>query len=601
MAAFVHIKIESARAKLILYCKMPPKFFNLPSGFNQRLLRRSAGPTFLLSGLFFSFNLWAAPDEIKNDAFEFRSVMVGHKSKAVQAVSVNLGSGPTLIEFDFSQRTNDLHDAMRVRYRLEGYEDQWHDHDCQMWIGVRFYNALEDGVGQKSFEARAGDSAGWRQSLETSPLTHRRELVTCPPGADHLWVVITSAGPPATVGTYVVANLNVFKMTTNGAWIPAMTPLDEDLQSWSEGTVRHWQRDGDRPSMAKVVNVGTPPQKALAIVDTDGAAHAEWHTAPGVSLKVRPGDRLLLEWDEMFSIGVCDVNFAHYDKLSAGKYIFHVECFDALDRPTGIQGRLAVLVPPPLWLLPWFWLTVGIASAALTVMVTRYMHSRRIRRELNWHRALEKERLRIAQDIHDDLGARLTEVSLKSALAKDRPDAPPAVIEDFEQISTMCRDLVESLYATVWTVNPENDNLHALGEFLCQIAVRLTDQAKLACRLKVPNLPKDIEISTGVRHNIAMSVTEAIHNVIKHAKATEVCLTASFEAGVFVVLVEDNGCGFDPAQASAGNGMKNMRDRLASVDGNCLIENRAGGGTTVQMRVSLRKRSLYRYGNETRL
>jgi signal transduction histidine kinase len=491
---------------------------------------------------------------------------------------------------------------MRIRYRLEGYEDRWHDSDCEMKIGVRFYNVSGDQVGEKFFSV-TGDSAGWRQSLATSPLTHRRELIVCPPNTDQFWVVISSAGPPSAVGTYVVANLKVFKMATNGVLIPAMPPLDEDLESSSDETVRNWQQDGGRPSMAKVVNVGEPPQKALAIVDTDGTTHAEWHTTHGFSPKAHPGDQLLLEWDEMFSIGVCDLATAFFGKLPTGNYVLHVEYFDVLDRPTGIQGRLTVLVPPPLWSRTWFWPAVGIPSAALMAMVGRYLNSRRMRRELNrlkWQRALEQERLRIARDIHDDLGARLTEVSLKSALAKGKYDLPPAVAEDFEQISTLCRDLVASLYATVWTVNPKNDNLNALGEFLCQIALRLSDQAQFACRLEVPSLPKDIEISSRVRHNLAMLVTEAIHNVIKHAGATELCLKVSFEAGVLVILVEDNGCGFDPARAPVGNGLKNMKDRLASVGGTCLIENRPKGGTTVRMQISIKKRSLQSYEDEIR-
>lgn len=566
--------------------------------FSQRLSRVHAIFLFLV----LCFTLGAAAGELRNDGFEFRSAAADDEQKVIRADSVNIGSHPTHIVFHFWPRTNDLKNAMRIRYRLEGYEDRWHDSESEMKIGVRFYNISGDQVGEKFFGV-TGDSAGWRQSLEISPLTHRRELVACPPNTDRFWVVISSAGPPAAVGTYVVANLNVFKMATTGTLTPAILSLDQDLESSSNGTIRNWQQDGGRRSMAKVVNVGHPPQKALAIVDTDGTTHAEWHTDPGLSPNAHPGDQLLLEWDEMFSIGVCDLNTASFDKLPTGKYVLHVEYFDVLDRPTGIQSLLTVLVPPPLWSRTWFWPAVGIPSAALMVMVGRYLNSRRMRRELNrleWQRALEQERLRIARDIHDDLGARLTEVSLKSALAKRKYDLPSDVAEDFEQISTLCRELVASLYATVWTVNPKNDNLNALGDFLCQIGLRLSDQAQFACRLEVPSLPKDVEISSRVRHNLAMSVTEAVHNVIKHARATELCLKVSFEGGLLEILVEDNGCGFDQTRTPAGNGLKNMKDRLASVGGTCLIQNRAGGGTTVRMQLSIKMSSLHNYEDEVR-
>jgi signal transduction histidine kinase len=595
---------------------MSSEVLNLPGGLKRFLthvvlqqlregLRRRSSTSNMLrttSGLFLFMTFWvglpwcvSAAPATENGGFEFRSAVADREDRAIQANSVNLGSHPTQITFGFGQRTNNLSAAMRVRYRLEGYEERWHDSPSQMFVAVRFYNTAGEQVGQKIFGVD-GDSVGWRHSLETSPLAHRRESVTCPPGTEHFWVVISSAGPPAAVGIYVIANLNVAKVTSNGTLVPVMPPLDDDLSSSPDGTVRNWRPDGGRPSMAKVVAIGkNPSQKALAIVDTDGATHAEWHNAPNASPRALPGDQLLLEWNEMYCIGVSDMKAAHYDSLPAGKYVLRVEYFDFLGRPSGIKALLNVIVPPPLWLQPAFWLVVGIALIVLITSVLRYWTSRRIRRELDnlkWQRALEQERLRIARDIHDHLGARLTEVSLASALAKSKHDLAPTVAEDFDQISTMCRDLVTALYATVWTVNPKNDNLHALGEFLCQIGSRLCDQAQMACRLEVPGLPQDIEISSGDRHNIAMSVTEAVNNTVKHAKASELCLKVGFESGVLVILVEDDGCGFDQERASTGNGLNNMRDRLASIGGNCSIESKAGRKTTIRMQVPIRNKGL---------
>ena len=103
--------------------------------------------------------------------------------------------------------------------------------------------------------------------------------------------------------------------------------------------------------------------------------------------------------------------------------------------------------------------------------------------------ALEDERVRIARDIHDDLGARVTQISLVSGLAQADPGLSEKARADFNAISGMARELVSALYETVWAVNPQNDNLDALGNYVCQMVDRLCDNAQLPRRLRVPSCP----------------------------------------------------------------------------------------------------------------
>src|SRR5262249_4433540 len=147
---------------------------------------------------------------------------------------------------------------------------------------------------------------------------------------------------------------------------------------------------------------------------------------------------------------------------------------------------------------------------------SRYAAWYRMRREvahLRQQGALEQERLRIAQDIHDDLGARVTQIALLSGMAQDNPALPEPARAEFNQVSRLTRDLISALYETVWAVNPENDNLDALGNFLCQVLNDLCNQARLRCRLEVTDLPRNIQVSSQTRHNIMMAVKEAVHNV----------------------------------------------------------------------------------------
>jgi signal transduction histidine kinase len=213
---------------------------------------------------------------------------------------------------------------------------------------------------------------------------------------------------------------------------------------------------------------------------------------------------------------------------------------------------------------------------------------RRAMLNLEQQRALERERLRIAQDIHDDLGARVTEISLLSGMAESNTGFSEQARAEFCRISLKSRDLVAALYETVWAVNPENDNLEAIGNYLRQRINNQCTQAQLRCRLHISQLPRNIEISSRIRHNISMAAREAMHNVIKHANASQVTVHISFTEMLLTASIQDDGCGFDVTTIPAGNGLVNMRRRLEDIGGSCLIESSRKTGTTVQFRLLVR-------------
>jgi signal transduction histidine kinase len=150
----------------------------------------------------------------------------------------------------------------------------------------------------------------------------------------------------------------------------------------------------------------------------------------------------------------------------------------------------------------------------------------------------------------------------------------------------MSRELVSALYETVWAVNPENDNLEALGNYACQMVKQLCEQTPLRCRFHVMDLPHEVQVSSQTRHNISMAVKEAVHNIIKHAKASEVTIRMVFADGSLEVTVHDDGAGFQPGEGVSGHGLSNMKQRLQNIGGSCTVESKSGGGTTV--RLSLR-------------
>jgi signal transduction histidine kinase len=290
-------------------------------------------------------------------------------------------------------------------------------------------------------------------------------------------------------------------------------------------------------------------------------------------------------------MGSGSMHQAIYTALPANHYRFRVRGLDVMSNLTGVEASVGVFVPEPFWKTPWFWGGAVIGMTALIIGISRYFVWHRMRREmvrLEQQRALEHERLRIAHDIHDDLGARVTQISLLSAMAQANPAFPEKARADFDKVSRLSRELVLALYETVWAVNPENDNLEALGNYLCQMVKQLCEPALLRCRFHIVDLPQTVQVSSQTRHNISMAVKEAVHNIIKHASASEVTIHMAFADGNLEVSVHDAGSGFQPAAAAAGNGLSNMKQRLQNIGGDCIVESRPGEGTTVRFRLRIR-------------
>jgi signal transduction histidine kinase len=117
---------------------------------------------------------------------------------------------------------------------------------------------------------------------------------------------------------------------------------------------------------------------------------------------------------------------------------------------------------------------------------------------------------------------------------------------------------------------------------------QVCERTGIRCRFHMVDLPREIEVSSQIRHNISMAVKEAVHNVIRHAEATEVTVAMLFDGGLLTITILDNGCGFQPAGTFSGNGLPNMRRRLSDIGGSCVMESRPGAGTTIRISLSLR-------------
>jgi signal transduction histidine kinase len=216
---------------------------------------------------------------------------------------------------------------------------------------------------------------------------------------------------------------------------------------------------------------------------------------------------------------------------------------------------------------------------------------RRKLERLERQRAVEHERARIAHDIHDDLGATLTRITMLSDPARIEAEGPPQAAANLNRIYDTARELTRSMDEIVWAVNPQHDTLDSLVAYLEKFALDLLNTAGIRCRLDVPLQMPAWPLTAEVRHDVFLSYKEALHNVLKHAGASEVRVAFALEPAAFTLTIADNGRGFlAEATAGTGNGLDNMRRRLEEIGGRCAIRSAPGQGTCVTFNVSVKAR-----------
>ncbi len=289
---------------------------------------------------------------------------------------------------------------------------------------------------------------------------------------------------------------------------------------------------------------------------------------------------------------------AFYSYLPPGTYQFHVSACNSDGIWSDSESGLMLTVSRHFWQTWWF---LALAGSVLLVSVggtVRLVVKRKLQRRLKHleqERALERERTRIAQDLHDEMGAKLCRISFLSEHAR-RGELPPQELhEQITSISDASREVLHSLDEIVWAVNPQNDTLEHVASYIGQYASEYFQMTGIQCELDIPPQLPAYPLSSQMRHHLFLATHEALTNILKHSGATRAKISMVSGNAVFEINISDNGKGFNASAlesnldspARSGDGLSNMQRRLADIGGNCRIESTPDRGTNIRFVIAL--------------
>jgi ligand-binding sensor domain-containing protein/signal transduction histidine kinase len=307
-----------------------------------------------------------------------------------------------------------------------------------------------------------------------------------------------------------------------------------------------------------------------------------------VGLEFQPGGTLryqyMLEGADGDWSAPTDQRSVIYAALAPGSYRFRVRAVaaDGASSPQGAVVEFRIL--PPVWRTWWFLLACGASAAALILALHRYRVARAV--------AVANVRTRIATDLHDDIGASLSQIAVLSEVARrgagnGRNGAPLA------EIAGISRELVDSMSDIVWAINPEHDRLSNLVYRMRRFATDLLGGQGMALQFRSSMADRDLRIGANMRRQIYLIFKEAVHNIARHSGARRVEIELDRDGDYLALCIADDGRGFDMQAVSEGHGLASMRRRAASMGTQVEWQSAANGGTTLRMRVRLERPRTY--------
>lgn len=290
------------------------------------------------------------------------------------------------------------------------------------------------------------------------------------------------------------------------------------------------------------------------------------------------------EWSEP-----TETRSVNYARLAPGAYRFEVRAVRSNGRVSAAPATVSFDVLPPVYARWWFLAIVAGFVGGVGLVLYRMRVAQLLR--------VERVRARIATDLHDDIGASLSQIAIQAEVARarlgreagdnDRPD--PALMDPLSRIAETSRGLVDAMSDIVWAINPEADSLSDLVHRMRRFVEDTLGAGDMEVVVRMPEPAQDAPLGADVRREIFLVLKESVTNVAKHSGATRAEIEFASDRRSLRLRVADNGRGFDPSQSTDGNGVASMRRRVRALGGVLTVDSEPGRGTTVVVDVDLRR------------
>ncbi len=275
-----------------------------------------------------------------------------------------------------------------------------------------------------------------------------------------------------------------------------------------------------------------------------------------------------------------------YNYLPDGEYVLKVWGRDHAGNVSG-PVEIAFEVRPSPWRSWWAYLLYIVSAFSLFALVAFAAHRYRVKRLVE----IERVRTRIATDLHDDIGASLSQISILSEVVRQRTaESDSRIAAPLARIAQTSRELIDSMSDIVWATNPKKDNLRDLVQRMRRFASDTLSARNIDFHFLAPNLDHDLKIDADLRRQIFLVFKESVNNTVKHSDCTEAEIELQIEGGWVILKLSDNGKGFDASVESDGHGLMSMRQRAESLGAFFSLTSEEGKGTTVILRAQHHRR-----------
>lgn len=270
----------------------------------------------------------------------------------------------------------------------------------------------------------------------------------------------------------------------------------------------------------------------------------------------------------------------NYSLLPPGKYTFKVYCENLEGMRSMQTTEISIYIKPPFWHTWWFRCSVLFVIA----LIIFDLHNVRVKRLL----AVEKLRNKVARDLHDDMGSTLSTINILSAMAKSKINSDqPKASEYLGKITDNSQRMMEAMDDIVWSIKPSNDSMQKITARMREFATSVLEAKEIELKFEVDEHVYDEKLNMETRRDFFLVFKEAVNNVAKYSKATKVDIHIHIQGKKLLLMVKDNGIGFDVAAADGGNGLGNMHKRAEAMKGVVRIKSDPGQGTAVTVMIPI--------------